>query len=252
MHRFFVEEKELGEAATVTLSHEESLHAARVLRLKAGEEIRLLDGKNLYSAELLQVNEKAVTARVMARLESPESSVQITLLQGLPKADKLEWIVQKSTELGCWDILPVEMARSVAKVERDEKYGKRQERLNRIALEAAKQSGRAHVPSVLTAQSFQAACRWLGGEGPAYDAVFVAWEEEQSLLLSEAVQRAQEKGKLKRIAVLIGPEGGISVDEWKKLEAVGAVSVTLGKRILRTETAGFCALAVIMATLGEM
>lgn len=250
MHRFFVEEKDLGEAVTVTLSREESLHAARVLRLKAGEEIRLLDGKNLYSAELLQVNEKAVTARVMERLESPESSVQITLLQGLPKADKLEWIVQKSTELGCWDILPVEMARSVAKVERDEKRGKRQERLSRIALEAAKQSGRAHVPSVLAAQGFEAACRWLNGEN--FAAVFVAWEEEKSLSLSEAVRRAQGMGKLERIAVLIGPEGGISVDEWKKLEALGAVSVTLGKRILRTETAGFCALAVIMAALGEM
>lgn len=250
MHRFFVEEKELGEATTVTLSHEESLHAARVLRLKAGEEVRLLDGKNLYSAELLQVNEKAVTARVAARLDSPESSVRVTLLQGLPKADKLEWIVQKSTELGCWDILPVEMARSVAKVERGERYEKKQERLKRIALEAAKQSGRAHVPSVLPTQSFQAACRWLGGED--FDAVFVAWEEEKSLPLSGGVRRAREMGKLERIAVLIGPEGGISVDEWKKLEALGAVSVTLGKRILRTETAGFCALAVIMAALGEM
>ncbi len=252
MHRFFVEEPMEGTPGeTVTLPSEESLHAARVLRLKAGEEVQVLDGERLCAGALLQVNERASTVKILRLLESPESQVQVTLFQGLPKADKLEWIVQKATELGVWEIAPVEMERSVAKADQGEKQGKKRERLQRIALEAAKQSGRAHVPVVRETQSLAAACKALEAAAP-YDAIWVAWEEEAALRLGEAARRAAGKAPLQRVAVVIGPEGGMTEGEVERLKALGATPVTLGKRILRTETAGLCALAVIWAALLEM
>lgn len=252
MHRFFVESP-IGNAEEVTLSREESAHAARVLRLRAGEEVRLLDGQNLYAAELIHVHENGVTAKITGLLPSPEAGVRITLIQGLPKADKPEMIAQKATELGAWELWFVQTERSVAKAEDGAKGEKKRERLRRIALEAAKQSGRAHVPEIAQTLSFRGLCKRLeekqAGQEP-FDAVFVAWEEEQAVRLSEAVTAHQ--GGLGSVAVVIGPEGGLSAVECKALEDTGARCVTLGKRILRTETAGLCAIAVILTALGEM
>ncbi len=261
MHRFYVETPVEGEGAVAALSKEESQHCARVLRLKPGDEVCLLDGERLYAARLLQVNERETTARVGALLPDREAGVQITLVQGLPKADKLEMIVQKATELGVWEILPVEMERCVAKA--DKAGEKKRERLSRIALEAAKQCGRAHVPQVHAGMNFAEACGWLrgnasqsgtGAEEP-FDGIFVAWEEEEGLRLSQAVAEAAAKagqGGLRRMTLIIGPEGGISARECEALKALGGVSVTLGRRILRTETAGLCGIAVTLAALGEM
>lgn len=258
MHRFYVGSPIRGVGEIVALSREESQHAMRVLRLKPGEEVRLLDGENLYGAELLQVTEQAVTARVRSLLPSSEPPAEILLWQGLPKADKLEMIVQKATELGVREILPVEMERSVARLEKG--VHKKQERLQRIALEAAKQSGRAHVPAVLEARGFEQALSYLSEAQPGFDAVLVAWEEEAVLRLSEAVREAHGNAARERdvgvnplrLALVIGPEGGISPGECRRLKALGGDCVTLGPRILRTETAGMCALAVTLAALGEM
>lgn len=247
MHRFYVETAVRGPGEAVTLSPEESAHASRVLRLRPGEEVRLLDGQNLWTAVLETVEPKAVTARVGACCPSPEPPCRVALFQGLPKADKLELIAQKGTELGMWELWPVQMERSVAKAD----GGKKQERLGRIALEAAKQSGRAHVPEIAPAVSFSQALDKAAREG--YDCILVAWEEEHALPLSQAVgQYARAHGAPERALVVIGPEGGISRREWEALEERGAVSVTLGRRILRTETAGLCALSVLWAALGEM
>lgn len=260
MHRFYVGGPVRGVGETVTLSREESQHAMRVLRLKPGEEVRLLDGENLYGAELLQVTEQAVTAQVRSLLPSSEPPVEILLWQGLPKADKLEMIVQKATELGVKGILPVEMERSVARLEKGDKAQKKRERLQRIALEAAKQSGRAHVPTVLEARGFDEALNYLTEARPGFDAVLVAWEGEAALRLSEAVREAHGNTARERdvgvnplrLALVIGPEGGISPGECRRLKALGGDCVTLGPRILRTETAGLCALAVTLTALGEM
>lgn len=246
MHRFYVERPAAaGEAAV--LSPEESAHAARVLRLRPGEEIVLLDGQALWSARLEVVNDRACEARVLETLPSPEPCARVTLIQGLPKADKLEWIAQKATELGAWALWPVEMARCVARGGKDS----RRERLSRIALEAAKQSGRAHVPQIETARSFRQALEALKSDPP--DLLLTAWEEEHALPMSRAVAGfVAERGLPGRVAIVIGPEGGIAPEEWEALRALGAVSVTLGPRILRTETAGLCALSVLWAALGEM
>lgn len=246
MHRFYVENPAAA-GETAVLSPEESAHAARVLRLRPGEEIVLLDGQALWSAKLEVVNDRACEARVLEALPSPEPCARVTLIQGLPKSDKLEWIVQKATELGAWALWPVEMARCVARGDK----GSRRERLSRIALEAAKQSGRAHVPQIEHARSFRQTLEALKSDPP--DLLLTAWEEEHALPMSRAVASFVVGRSLPgRVAIVIGPEGGIAPEEWEALHGLGAVSVTLGPRILRTETAGLCALSVLWAALGEM
>ena len=249
MHRFFVDTPIGAVGKRVCLNAEESAHAARVLRLRAGEEVRLLDGENIWAAELETVDPKETAAVVTAACPSPEAPAKAVLFQGLPKADKLELITQKGTELGMWELWPIEMERSVAKADKADKAEKKRERLQRIAMEAAKQSGRAHVPEVLSPVSFAKALDRLS----EFDLVLVAWEDEHALSMSKAVQHhLQEKGMPEKVLIVIGPEGGISQGEWQKLHDAGALSVTLGPRILRTETAGLCALSVLWTALGEM
>lgn len=248
MHRFVVASPITGAGQRVTLPREESVHAAKVLRLRPGENVQLLDGEALYDAVLDVVDEKEAVAIVTALCPSPEPPAQVTLWQGLPKADKLEMIVQKATELGAWEICPVEMTRCVAKADKGGK-DKKQERLNRIALEAAKQSGRAHVPAVTAVQTLKQAARQLA----EFDLVLLPWEEEHAMSVSRAVgEYCRLNGMPAKVLIIIGPEGGISTEEKEMLAANGAVSVTLGKRILRTETAGLCAVSVLWAALGEM
>ena len=241
MHRCWLDSHTpplIGE--TVALSAEESGHMLKALRMKTGDPVQLIAAERLYLAQIETVRDGRVWARLAEELPSPEPAVRITLIQGLPKADKLEWIVQKSTELGVYKVQPVEMARSVARITAKEEH--KRERLQRIALEAAKQAGRAHVPEVLQAKRLPDVLETLSG------AVYVAWEEETSLRLSEAI--AQDRPG--EITLVIGPEGGIAPDEIDSLKARGAEAVTLGKRILRTETAGICALSVTLAALGEI
>lgn len=229
-----------ADGETVTLSRPESDHVLKVLRMKTGDALEVIAAQRLYAGEITAAEDGAVQARIVRELPSPESSVKVTLVQGLPKADKLEWIVQKATELGVDRILPVEMARSVARI--TDKDEKKRDRLQRIALEAAKQAGRAHVPQVLPAVRFQDALRDMTG------VIYVAWEEAAEPRLSAAVAADRPR----EITMVIGPEGGITAEEIAQLRAIGAKPVTLGRRILRTETAGVCALAVTMAALGEM
>ena len=249
MHKCWLDEASpLGVGHTVTLSAEESAHVARVLRMKAGDAVELIAAEHLYTGELLLADEKTTTVRVTHELPSPECPVHITLVQGLPKLDKLEMIVQKATELGVWEVLPVEMERSVARL--DAKDDKKHERLNRIALEAAKQCGRSHVPMVHSATRFGKALTTL--QADHYSAILIAWESESNLRLSDALAALLAHTPSPRaIALVIGPEGGITETEIEQLQAIGGKCVTLGKRILRTETAGLCALAVTLSALGE-
>jgi len=245
----------LGEIApltvgdTIALSPEESAHVARVLRMKPGGRVQLIAAERLYDGELTSVAERAATARVLSALPSPEAPVRVTLVQGLPKNGKLETIVQKATELGAWDVFPVEMERSVTRI--DPKDKGKSERWNRVAREAAKQSGRAHVPEVRPARGLNDAVKAL--EAGGYDGIFIAWEEEGERRMSEALQSfLLETPAPRAVALVVGPEGGIGPSEVEALKAIGAKCVTLGRRILRTETAGFCALTLVMGALGEM
>ncbi len=249
MHRFVTEERISGVGEEVILGKEESAHASKVLRLRTGENVQLIDGENRYDAALTAVSSEETRARVTALCPSPEAPARAVLWQGLPKADKLELIAQKATELGAWEIWPVEMLRSVARLGKNDP--KKQERLSRIALEAAKQSGRAHVPEVREAVSFENGLKRLAEE--PFDLILVAWEEEHALPLSRAVEEYRRShGEPKRVLIVIGPEGGVDETEQQRLAALGARSVTRGPRILRTETAGLCALAALWTAMGEM
>jgi 16S rRNA (uracil1498-N3)-methyltransferase len=241
MHRCWLEtDTPLAHGEQVLLSRSESDHVLKSLRMQTGDPVQLIAAERLYEGVIASAEGGGVRVKTLRELPSPEPGVRITLLQGLPKADKLEWIIQKATELGVYRILPVEMDRSVVRI--TEKDEKKNGRLQRIALEAAKQAGRAHVPQVLPALRFPDALRELRG------AVYVAWEEAGALRLSQAA--AEDASP--EITLVIGPEGGITAEEIARLEALGAKTVTLGRRILRTETAGLCAIAVALAALGEM
>ena len=249
MHRFVTEERISGVGEEISLGKEESAHASKVLRLRPGEAVQLIDGESRYDAVLTEVSAEGTRASVTALCPSPEAPARAVLWQGLPKADKLELIAQKATELGVWEIWPIEMLRSVARLGKNDP--KKQERLSRIALEAAKQSGRAHVPEVRAAVSFDKALKRL--EEESFDLILVAWEEEHALPLSKAIgEYRQFNGVPGRVLIVIGPEGGIDEAEQQRLAALGAQSVTLGPRILRTETAGLCALAALWTAMGEM
>ncbi len=240
----------LAEGQKAALGREEAQHVRRVLRMRAGESVELLDGERLFAGVLESVEESSVIVRAIEELPTPETGVRLILAQGLPKADKLELIAQKATELGAWALWPVETSRSVAHWDKKQEAAKR-ERLSRIALEAAKQSGRAHVPEV------QPLCDWqqLTNRLREVPLTLVAWEDAREKRCCDALcdyRQAHGDELPGSIALVIGPEGGLSADEVERLTTAGAVPVTLGRRILRTETAGLCGLTALLCALGEM
>ena len=243
MHRFMIAPgASVGDV--IALNDAESHHALRVLRLTEGAQIELSDGQGrLFGAQIISIDD-GVHAKLTAELAGAEPPVQLTLYQGLPKFDKLELICQKATELGACRIVPVKTARTVVKL--DDKDGlKRRDRMQKICAEAAKQCGRAAVPEVVAPVTFAAALEMMYTES----LMIMPWEEARGLNMTRL---HSEHPNAPSIGIFIGPEGGISSEECEQLKALGAISVTLGKRILRTETAGLCALSVIWASLGEM
>lgn len=207
-------------------------YVARVLRVKAGDALEVFDGRGAsFDARVLELSDTHATLTLGAARSTPAPRA-VTLIQGLPKADKLELVLQKGTELGAAAFIAAAAERSVAKLEGKEE--KKRERWQRIVEEAARQCGRAEVPTVRLASSLGDAVKLVA---PA--TVLVLDEEEHALPLSAAVP---ENGA---VALVIGPEGGLARGEVDALKALGAVPVTLGPLILRTETAGLAALAVL-------
>ncbi len=248
MHRFYVEQLP-GEAppeagSSILLPPEEARHAHTVLRLRTGARVELIcDGRRLL-AEVEKGAQNAVALKCLEPLPSTEPSLAVTLFQGLPKGDKMDMVVQKATELGAVCIVPVLMNRCVARPsEKDLK--KRQERWTRIAREAAKQSGRCCLPRIEIPLELSR----LGEAFPLPQVLIAPWEEASGFgprALFDACPHPASLG------ILIGPEGGIEPAEMEQLKAWGFLPFTLGKRILRTETAGLAALAAVMSLYGEM
>jgi len=238
MHRFFAERTGTDEAR---LTEEESRHALKVLRLRSGDPVELILPDGLYEGALTQQGDRA-GARVLRALPSPEAVTRVTLFQGLPKGDKMDLVVQKGTEAGVAAFTAVEMSRSVARLsggDRDKKAA----RWQRIAMEAAKQCGRSAVPPV-TIIGFKDLKSALSACG----LVLVPWEEERAVTLREALRARPDA---RDIGLVIGPEGGIDPAEIDSLKALGAVPVTLGRRIFRTETAGLAAAIMTLYERGE-
>lgn len=242
MHRFFVDENLISDNRTV-LSVEDSLHAVKVLRLAENDLITVCDGNGFdYDAKIVMANKSSVELSLLNKRKSEtESAVKVTLIQCLPKSGKMEVIIQKCVELGVYDIIPVVSLRSVVKIN-DSKQTKT-ERYNRISYEAAKQSQRGIIPKVhniteLTQIDFS-----------EFDCLLVPYEEEQKVSLKRLFIEGKRLKSASKIAVVIGPEGGIAEDEIEFLRSKGGVTLTLGKRILRTETAGMATLAMLFCLL---
>ncbi|MCL1964911.1 MAG: 16S rRNA (uracil(1498)-N(3))-methyltransferase [Firmicutes bacterium] len=241
MHRFYFDETR-RENDCVRLDEEESKHALQVLRLKKDAEIVLLDGLGgVYEARIVEIARQRVTAEITAVISDNEASTRVTLYQGLPKAAKLENILQKCTEIGVHALQPVLFSRCVQDAKSAEKWLLR---LRRIAREAAKQCGRGQVPMVGHPMAFAEMARRLGG----HELTLVPWEEAEGPYIRDVLKDHPAR----EIALVIGPEGGIAPEEIRQLVAMGAKTVTLGPRILRTETAGMAALAAILTLTGDL
>lgn len=220
-------------------------YLTRVLRLREGDALEVFDGQgHARDARVQRVDPEAGTAElVLEALRTVPAAAPITLLQGLPKGDKLEWVLQKTTELGVACVWPVACKRSIVQLS-GARADKKVERWQRIAEEAARQSGRADVPEVRPPTDVLAACRELS---PG-TRLFILDEEARELRLGEALAEDPDAP----VALVIGPEGGLAREEVEALVALGGRPVTLGTRILRTETAGVAALAVVQHLRGEL
>ena len=231
MRRFFCETITTDSA---TITGDDAHHISRVLRMKAGDALSLCDGAgNEFDAVITSVSQDAVVCALGERHASEaESPVKVTLFQCLPKTGKMELIVQKCTELGVFSVVPVVSARCVVVPNKD--FDKKRERYNRVALEAAKQSRRGMIPTVLPLIELKKI------DVKSFDLFLVAYEDENTVSLKQALRAAKGPAT---IALLVGPEGGLEESEVSQLVKAGAVSVSLGRRILRTETAGMAMLA---------
>ena len=243
MHRFYADER--GVAGDIaTLCEEDARHATRVLRMKPGEGCELFAGGRRFSGEIAAIGEAGVQVRITGELPSTEAKLRITLYQGLPKADKMELIVQKSVELGACAVVPVAMSRCV--VQLDAKDGrKKQERWQKIAREACKQSGRCEMMQVSEPISFKQLLARL----PEHGAAIVPWEDARGYSLARF---HAEHPDITDLAIVIGPEGGMSEEEISRMKDANCRAVTLGPRILRTETAGLCAMSALFCLYGDM
>jgi len=244
MRRFFVEPG-LLQGESVVLTGELCRHIATVLRLKEGDTIRLADGTGREAVASITAVEKEgvrVAIRQMANSAAGDT-LRITIYQGLPKGEKLELILQKCTELGASEIVPFMAARSITRLEGD-KLEKRVARWQKIAQEAARQSERGTVPLVGFAPGMEQLL-----QRDEHELRLLLWEEEEEQSLREVLAAAQRP---KSIAVIIGPEGGLTPDEAAMARAAGYRPVTLGKRILRTETAGLAVISILQYLWGDL
>ena len=238
--RFFVPAG-LAPGAAVELPDEAAHHAIRVLRLNDGDAVVLFDGSGgEWQAQLARSGPllRAVLGRYDADPRVP--ALDVTLVQGLPAADKMDWIVQKSTELGVAQIRPVAARRSVVKLS-GERLEKRNRHWQQVAVAACEQCGRNRVPTVAPMLDL-----------PQYLGLAAQQNETRLLLAPGAAQPLRDMDKpTGPVVLLIGPEGGFEEGEIRAARAAGFVPMSLGPRVLRTETAGSAALAAMMALWGD-
>lgn len=230
MHSFFAESVQQDRGY---FSKEDLPHILRVLRLKEGEDICLVFEGRRYLARFHGRDE--AFAQIAEELPSTEPKTKITLYQGIAKGDKMDWIVQKCTELGVFSIVPCYFQRCIAP-----KDNKKQARLQKIAREAAKQSKRCMMPLVEDAISVDELKKRI----QAHEKTFIAWEDESKNSLQSVFAKERD------IGIIIGPEGGIEESEISTLSS--ALPVTLGKRILRCETAGLVLMSAILTLAGDL
>ena len=241
MVRFFVSPEEMEQEALI-LTGENAQHA-KVLRLKAGEEVLLCNGEGREClCRVEDADVKNFTVSVLSRRESAtEAAVQVSVYMAFPKADKLEHVIQKATELGAYEIIAFPSARCISKPD-EKSLTKKVERWQKIAASAAEQSGRGRIPRVLTLPSYKAALE----RAAQCDKALLFYENERSTTLKMALE-----GEYHSVSLLTGPEGGLEESEVRQAMDAGLSVCTLGRRILRCETAPLCALSAVMYDSNE-
>lgn len=246
MNRFFVDDPGAFSDRSVVITGEDVNHVKNVLRLKENDELIVSDGRGRdYHCRISGITNEEVVADICDICDNfSELSTEITLFQGFPKGDKMELIIQKTVELGATRIVPVMTKRTVVKLD-DKKAKKKTERYNMIAESAAKQSGRGMIPEVTMPVSFAEAVSMA----EKLDMNIIPYEEAEGVEYSRNIIKSI-KGK-KSLGIFIGPEGGFAREEVEKALDAGASAITLGHRILRTETAGMAVISIIMFELEE-
>ncbi|MCH5138158.1 16S rRNA (uracil(1498)-N(3))-methyltransferase [Clostridiaceae bacterium UIB06] len=246
MHKFFVPKSNIV-GDTATIEGDDVKHIYKVLRLEVGDNVSInnCDGEE-FLGRIEDINKKQVIVKCTEKLElNNESPIEVYLFQGLPKSSKMDLIVQKATELGVKEVTPIITERVVVKNELGE--FKRLDRWNRIVLEACKQSKRSIIPKVNTPLEFDELLDLLKN----MDLIVVPYENAEDHGIKN-MMKSINKSHIKKIAVIIGPEGGFEEEEINRLKELEAYIVTLGPRIFRTETAGFVCVSLIMYELGDL
>lgn len=247
MPKFFVAENQINNNKITIIGNDVS-HIKNVLRQKSGDKITICDTSKEqdYLCEIDKIEEKSIDCNIIEKLENnTESNVKVTIFQGLPKADKMELVIQKSVELGVYDITPLQMKRCVVKLNEKDKLKKIQ-RWQKISEVAAKQCGRNIIPKVNNIVNVKEVCNLCN----EYDIVLIAYENEKENTLKKELKNLKKLDKEEiKVAVIIGPEGGIAPEEIEMFEENGAKIITLGNRILRTETVALSVLSIIMYEL---
>ncbi|HHW12089.1 MAG TPA: 16S rRNA (uracil(1498)-N(3))-methyltransferase [Firmicutes bacterium] len=248
MPKFFIEPSALRTEdgrQQVTITGEDAHHLGRVLRAQPGDRIKATDGRgNLYEVVLTVVTPETVRGDVLAvGPDQAEPALKITLFQSILKGEKMDWVLQKGTEIGITAFVPFLSARTIARPAPNQ-YAKKQERWQNIVTAAAKQSGRGLIPKVYPVTPWSAVPSMLAGQF-----TLVAWEGETTCSLRQALSQREQPTA---VQLVIGPEGGFSPEEVAVLVAQGALSVSLGPRILRAETAGPLAAGLLLFHYGAL
>lgn len=245
MARFFVQNDSVKNNL-ITITGPDVKHISKVLRLVPGDKIGVSTGNGReFEAVIREITTKEVISEIVTEKQvSTESPIRVNLYQGLPKGDKMELIIQKSTELGVGRIIPIISERTVVKLD-GKKAGERRLRWQRIAEEAAKQSRRTAIPMVEEPVEFETALEQLSNN----QLVIMPWEEQKS---GGIKQLLMNHAGIAEISIFIGPEGGFSQREARTAADKGVHLVTLGPRIMRTETAGIVTAAIVLYELGDL
>ena len=246
MFQFFVDKSQIDEEVGLAMiTGADVKHICNVLRMRAGEQFYVTDGesKGKYLCALKSASEEQVVCDILRNItESSELPCEITLYQGLPKADKMELIIQKAVELGVSRIVPVSTKRSIVKLD-DKKAGAKISRWQGIAEAAAKQSKRDVIPVIGDVMTLKEALK----EAAAFEVSMMPHENAEGMAFTRKLLEQIVPGQ--RIAIFIGPEGGFDESEVEAALAQGTQPVTLGRRILRTETAGLAMISMLVYVL---
>lgn len=249
MDRFFVEKNNINlQNKACIIEGEDVKHISKVLRCKLGEKLEICDkDSNEYICEITNIEKNLVNLKILEEVDiNRESKLKVKLYQGLPKAPKMEMILQKLTEVGVDEIILVQTKRSVAKVD-DKKEDKKFERWERIIYEAAKQSKRGKIPKLRGVLSFKEALEDMKKN----DENICPYENERTVSIKQALKNC-DSNNIDRIGIFVGPEGGFAEEEIEKVQKDNCSIVSLGPRILRTETASVVASTIALYELSDL